>query len=123
MAVVKWEISDGDTTVNLAYNPVTMSSPFPQKQISISTPLNLVTLEPSPAFQWTFEGNVYTDEEYNKLVEWHSKDQILELTDHLGRMWNVISERLDIKDRRDTKKNSQRYTYTWTVLNLGRVEG
>jgi hypothetical protein len=122
MAVVKWEISDGTTTVKLAYNPVTMSSTFGQKQISVSTPLNLVTTEPATAFQWTFDGNVYSDEEYNKLVLWHAKDQILELTDHLGRTWRVVSERLNITDRRDTSKNGQRYAYTWSVLNLGRVE-
>lgn len=121
MAVVKWEISDGVTTVKLAYNPVTMGSVFGPKQISVSTPLNLVTMQPSTAFSWTFEGNVYSDDEYNKLVLWHEKDEILELTDHLGRTWHVVSQTLDMKDRRDTAKNNERYTYSWTVLNLGKV--
>ncbi len=119
MAVVKWTITDGDTTVALAYNPVSMSSTFGPKNLSVSTRGDLVTMQPAPAFEWTFEGNVYSDEEYNKLVLWHEKDMILELTDHLGRTWRVVSSALEITDRKTTRNNSERYTYSWTVLNLG----
>lgn len=123
MAVVRWTITDGDlTTITLAYNPFTMSSTFGPKNLSVSTPLNLVTKQPSPAFEWTFQGNVYTDAEYEKLVIWHEKDEDLRLTDHLGRTWSIVSVKLDITDRRDTMRNATRYTYTWTVLNLGKIE-
>lgn len=122
MAVVKWTATDGVTTMTFEYNPFTMSSLFSPKQISVSTAQNLVSLQPAPAFEWTFEGNVYNNAEYIKLVTWHNKSVILDLTDHLGRTWKVVSVKLDIADRRDTAKNDERYAYTWTVLNLGRVE-
>lgn len=119
--VIKWQITDGVTTVALAYNPTTMASPFRPKQISVSTALDLVTMNPAPAQQWNFTGNVYTQAEYDKLKLWHEKDAILNLTDHLGRTWRVVSESLDMTDRRNSAKNSTRFTYTWTVLNLGQV--
>lgn len=123
MAVVKWTMSDGVTTMTFEYNPFTMDSPHEEKNIQVLTARNLTVGMPSPATQWTFEGNVYNNTEYNKLVSWHEKDEILELTDHLGRTWNVISENLAITDRRNSAKNSTRYSYKWTVLNLGLVTG
>lgn len=120
--VNKWTITDGTSTMTFAFNPYTMSSPYAPKELTVDTATLLTTKRPSAANEWTFNGNVYRDEEYNKLVTWHEKDMILELTDHLGRTWKIVSAYLDMTDRRDTARNNQRYEYTWKVLNLGRVE-
>jgi hypothetical protein len=121
-AVVKWTITDGVSTIKLKYNPYTMTSPYAPKNLTVSTPDAQVIMQATPAAEWGFDGYVYTEDEYNKLVFWHSKDIELELTDHLGRTWRVISTQLDITERRDTARNSNRYQYSWKVLNLGEVE-
>lgn len=120
--MIKWTVDDGVTTMTFKVNPFDMSTPFPPKNLQVSTPLNLVTMQPATAPDFSFNGNAYSDEEYDTLVEWHSKGLLLLLNDHLGRTFSVVSSKLDITDRRDTARNNERYTYTWTVLNLGRVE-
>jgi hypothetical protein len=120
--VNKWTITDGTFTMTFQFNPYTMSSPYAPKDLSVDTASMLVVKRPGPANEWTFTGNVYNDEEYNKLVDWHEKDMILELTDHLQRTWQIVSVDLNMTDRRNTARNSERYDYTWKVLNMGRVE-
>jgi hypothetical protein len=122
--VNRWTITDGNTTMTFKFNPVSMDSPHIPKDItagSMNPDGSFPTImSPRGGGDWNFNGNLYRDEEYNKLVEWHEKDVILTLTDHLLRSWRVVSSRLNIVDRRPTAKNSQRYEYTWTVINLGR---
>lgn len=122
MAVTKWTLSDGEESMTFKFNPETMESPYAQKELQIST-LHLQTImNPSKAAQWSFSGNIYTEDEYERLISWHEKDVVLWLTDHLLRTWKIVSEDLNITDRRNTAKNSTRWKYQWKVLVLGRVE-
>lgn len=119
----KWSLYDGTTTMNFAYNPDGMSSPYRPKEIQVSTAQLQTIMNPKKATDWSFSGNVYSNAEYTKLVTWHNKDLVLQLTDHLGRVWDVVSQSLDITDRRPSGSNSQRYKYTWKMLNLGLHDG
>lgn len=117
--MARWTISDGSTTMTFAYNPVAMTTPYPPKDLTVSTRNSLTILNAQKAVQWSFNGNLYTQAEYDKLVLWHEKELLLTLTDHLGHIWSIVSQSLDIKDRRSTRNNNTRWTYNWTVLNLG----
>ncbi len=119
---MKWTLSDGVQTMKLAYNPYTMSSPHTPKNITVDTIQQLTVMNPAPGSEWSFSGYLYNQLEYDRFVYWYNKDMVLTLTDHLGREWQVVSAELDITDRRNSARNSNRYEYTWTVINLGRSD-
>jgi hypothetical protein len=121
MAVNRWTMTDGTSTMTVAFNPFTMGSPHGEKDLVAETAQLQVVMNPKKASEWTFQGNVYNNTEYAKLVEWHEKDMILEVTDHLLRTWQIVSVALDITDRRPSATNNNRYVYNWNVLVLGRV--
>lgn len=121
--VNKWTVSDGTLTFIFAVNPSAMTTPYAPKDVTVGG-MNIdgsfaTVQNPTKAAEWTLTGNVYSTTEYGNLKTWHDKDIVLLMTDHLGRTWNVLSLDLNMTDRRDTRNNSQRYTYTWKLLNLG----
>lgn len=115
--MAKWTLYDGTTTFQFSFSPVAMTSPNPTKDLTTSTLQLQTVMNPTKAAQWTFNGNLYSDAEKARFILWHQKEQVLTLTDHLGRSWKVISQTLNIQDRQSHK--AQRYTYSWQVLNLG----
>jgi hypothetical protein len=120
--VSKWTLSDGVQTMTFKFNPYTMSSPYTPKSITIDTIQQMTVMNPAPGSEWNFQGYIYSQVEYDKFVYWYNKDTLLTLTDHLGREWEVVSSKLDITDRRNTARNSNRYEYTWNVINIGRSD-
>lgn len=123
----RWVLHDGITDKKLVYNPVSITSPFPTKSITVdntSHPRHGIAAtikSPTPAQDWTWTGNLYTLAERDAFILWHQKDYAWTVTDHLSRTWKVLSSKLEIKERRPSARNSTRFTYEWTLLNLGLV--
>jgi hypothetical protein len=131
MPVVRWHFTDPvtDEEWTVPRNPNTMTSPHPVKsrQTMPAPPgapsaINIATQQaPVVPFEWTFGGDIRTEEHYDQLLAWSQKNRPILVTDHYGRTWRVIPVTLDVEELRPTARNLWRLRYRFSTLMLGGV--
>lgn len=103
-------------------NPREMSSPFPEKSVTIrqTTALNgqvLLYEGSSPPANWTFSGAILDWEHYWRLQVWSSKGNRIVITDHFGRDIVCYLTRFDPSPKRAIGRY-WRHEYTMSALVL-----
>ena len=70
---------------------------------------------------WTFGGVVRTETHHDALIEWQRKPGKVRVTDHLGRVFEVMMRSVDMIDRRPSGDNTWRFEYQFNCLLLRRI--
>lgn len=77
--------------------------------------------DPGTAVEWEFEGVIQTQAHHDELERWAKKSTPVEITDHLGRTWQVLLKSFKPEERRPTMRKPWRFTYSMKSLILRRV--
>jgi len=95
----RWQLYDpvADQTLIFAHNPATMTSmaqPHTTKSLATSPIDGKVrsARTPDKPFVWSFSGKVRTKAEYDALDAWVNRPNRLQLTDHFGRVHEVLGQ-------------------------------
>ena len=118
---VRWVLFDPATSESwtMPINPNAMTSPEPTKKNlkhvsgvlynkeTLRTFMNRPTLH-----EWEWKGVIRTKEHYDAYVYWMGKTGAVQVTDHLGRTWEVFLKVFDPEDRRPMATVPWRLNYT-----------
>jgi hypothetical protein len=121
--VKKWVFSDGTNTTTVTFNPGSMSSPYPSRNVTGFVTTNNTSLATEGATQlndWTFSGTLRTKSEFEELEKWlspfgsYAGGQI-KITDHFGRDIMCIPKSFSV----EPKRNMNHYwAHSWTAVVL-----
>ena len=120
----RWLFEDpvASTSYRVPINPNKMSSPFPEKDLDTLTNVygRIRTLwqNSNAVHEWTFSGVIRDIDHHDALVEWGKKQNLINITDHLGRTFQVLPQRVDITEKRPSARIPDKFDYTFTVLVL-----
>lgn len=132
----RWILWDPDDPSILPYyldiNPNRMGSPNIAKNFdharSARQPKDTISIagmartrsfkRPSPPATWEFGGVILTQAQHDVLLEWSKRDGKVNITDHLGRTFEVMMQQFDPVERRPTALKQWRFDYTMRVLLL-----
>lgn len=126
---VRWVLVDEDTaaTITLAVNPNTMDA-FPRSRTLITAFPSRNTQERQRTFQtatptstYSWGGVVRTQAQYEALRTWVRKAGVVEVTDHLGRVFRVVMQSLKPERKPRRPGSSHRMTYTITAMWIERT--
>lgn len=129
MSTVRWVFTEVDTgaTYTVPINPDSMSSPYHERQMQTSygsraggNRLRTTELPPA-AKEWEFGGAIRTKAHHDALAEWADKSGLVNVTDHLGRTFQVIFQAFEATDRSPTPSTPWRLRYTMSALVLRRL--
>lgn len=136
MSVVRWifrDISDGESVV-LPLNPNKMSSPTFQRNMEFAwgtraneswsggiSRIRAIDNGQGQPTTWTFEGVILKESHYNLLLAWTKRLQVLHMTDHLSRTFEVIIQRFDPIERLPSATNAWRVDYSMSCLLLREI--
>lgn len=126
MSVVRWIFHDMVTaeTVTLPYNPNGMTSPFLQ-QTTATTPISPIdgqirAIRPkAPPREWKFTGFLRSQAHHDLLLDWGGRKGRMQVTDHLGRTFEIRFVEFVVDEKKPTKKTGWRLTYTMRCLTFG----
>jgi hypothetical protein len=127
--VTRWSINDpvaGDS-FRFARNPSAMSSVSqPHRTTSHrASPVDgkiRAMRAPDQPFLWQFTGKVRTDLEYKHLLEWSERRNRVRITDHLGRVHEVLIQGFEATPvERSGNGNGWLFTYTVKTLYFRRI--
>jgi hypothetical protein len=110
-----WTLFDHVTSATYTFttNPNKMDSPINTKQLQSLphywSPRTWKT--PTMPSQWSFGGNLYTDTEYNSLLDWMTRKHELQVNDHLSRVFSFLPRQIEFTDVR-SRKYPWKHTYT-----------
>jgi hypothetical protein len=129
VSTVRWVFHEVDTgaTYTVPINPDSMTSPFPERQMSTSYGsrsggTRLRTNEhPSAAKEWEFGGVIRTQAHHDALAAWAHKPGRVNVSDHLGRTFQVVFQSFEPTDRSPTPNTPWRLRYAMTALVLRRI--
>lgn len=124
-AVVRWIFEEVETgaTYTVEINPNEMESWLYSKDISWSkhgSRMAGIEARRGPVAE-TFSGIVRSKSHHDALIAWQKKPGKLRITDHLGRVFEVMAEAVDMIDRRPTGANAWRFHYTFRCQVLRRI--
>lgn len=119
----RWLFDDGTNQYRVPINPNRMSSPFPTKSLEVLTnvrgrhrTLRRSSLTPH---EWTFSGVIRDIDHHDALVTWSQKQIPFTITDHLGRVFNVVPVRFNATEKRPSARITDKFDYEFAVLVLG----
>jgi hypothetical protein len=136
--IKRWKFTDRHESESwtMPVNPNTMTSPWEVKNMVYAhgeriglERIRAVQL-PSEIVRWEFGGVIYTKEHHDELLRWTKKQHEVQVSDHLGRTFEVVLQNYAPEDR--TVKQwpegaslshwrRWRMRYTMTALILRRV--
>jgi hypothetical protein len=97
---MRWQLHDpvANQTLVFSHNPATMASmaqPHTTKALAKSPIDGKVrsSRTPDKPFTWSFNGKLRTQDEYDALEAWVNRPNRLQLTDHFGRVHEVLGQR------------------------------
>lgn len=104
-----WQLRDKSTNETWVFtrNPSSMTSPFPTRPLDPMLPPVVDATSPTvwgqaPApIEWGFTGKFRDKEQYDRLLEWSQRPAIIEVTDHLGRTFDVAFTHFDATEKRN----------------------
>jgi len=139
--VQRWKIRDPETDEVwvMPRNPNQMTSPHPPKNVTVfamqapardgflkedgrtvgrfhNRGMSRVLIQRADPFDWSFAGDIRTEQHYRDLVEWSSKLHLVRVHDHLGRVFEVRMTSLDLDEARPRRDHAWRFTYTVHAL-------
>ena len=76
---------------------------------------------PTSALPWEFSGVIRSQAHHDSLLEWAKKKRLIEVHDHLGRVFEVVITSFEPSDRRPTAHTPWRLTYSMKTLMLRRT--
>ena len=127
--MAKWQLYDPvalDTLI-FGHNPITMTS-MAQGHATKSTATSPIDgkvrayRQPDKPFLWSFSGKVRTKADYDALLAWTARPNRLRLTDHFGRVHDVLPQRfLPTPVERSGMGNPWLFAYTFETLYYRRV--
>lgn len=130
---IRWSLYDPSVTETwtMPRNPNKMTSPHPPKQTAIfarnfnfaddQAGISRVLQFRQQPYEWSFSGDIRTEQHYEDLRDWSRRVGRLELTDHFDRTWLIRFDSIDIDEQRPTARNAWRFTYTAKAIIYGRI--
>lgn len=124
-----WTLFDPATSETwvMPINPDAMTSPHPRKDFKHASGvrngldrIRSMMTPPTPT-EWSWEGVIRTEAHYNSLLAWAQKTDVVHVTDHLGRTWQIVMKKFTPTDRKPMANVPWRMRYQMTVINLGGV--
>lgn len=71
--------------------------------------------------EWVISGDLRTKTQYDALTNWATVANRVELSDHLGRSFDVLITRFEPEEHRPTARTPWRFTYRLTALVYGEL--
>lgn len=126
---MRWQFSDpnGDESLVFVHNPHGMTSLAPPHVThpTARSPIDgkvRATRAPDKPFTWSFTGKLRTQAEYDALLDWSRRPGRLQLTDHLGRVHELLIQRFSPTPvEKSGVPNKWLFAYTVDTLYLRRV--
>ncbi len=126
--VVRWKFKDMRTNevYTVEINPNEMSGFRFPREIDFapyrSSYRGVVGVKaPRRPVDWSFGGVVRSETHHDKLIDWQKRPGKVRITDHLGRVFEVMIRSLDMVDRRPAGEDTWRFRYTFSCLLLRRI--
>lgn len=127
--VLRWRFTDPSTGEQwtVPINPNQMSSPHRGKQMVYAHGTHIgehrirAVQTPGEIVHWEFGGVIRTKRHHDDLHYWAEKEHEVEISDHLGRTFEVIIEEFRPEDRTPRAEVPWRMTYTMRAMILRRV--
>lgn len=125
---MRWQLHDlvADETYTFKHNPKVMTSMAPPHQTkSMARAIDgkvrgLRT--PDHPFVWSFSGKVRNKSEYDTLLAWSRRPNRLRLTDHVGRVHDVLPQKFSATPvEKSGMGDPWLFEYTIETLYLRRV--
>jgi len=124
----RWVISDvaGSTSYQMVRNPKTMGSPI-RTHRTTTTPVGIDgrrrgVRAPDLPGQWSFAGRLRSKAEYDALLGWANYQARVRITDHLGRLHEVMPLAFEpVPVPRSGEGNPWLFDYTFKALYVRRV--
>lgn len=133
MTTQRWTLVDTEAATQWEFprNPNKMTSPHgPRNSVIFSRAYGtdagnggisrVIAFRQQP-YEWTFSGDIRTQQHYEDFVAWTANPNRLNLTDHLGRTWQIRIDSVDVTEQRQTARSAWRYEYTVKAIIYGRV--
>lgn len=124
---VRWVFTDTDTaeTATVELNPNKMDTPTTPRSLtwgfSSDGVLRGVDLGNDSPAEWSFSGAILTKSHYDLLLSWAQRDEILHVTDHLARTFEVLIRQFDPVERLPNATRPWRADYAMTCLLLKEI--
>jgi hypothetical protein len=122
--IQRWIFTDPHSaeTYTVPINPNKMSDPEAKQRdfqfgsrsrsTALAAPDAIRGIEnPAQLVEWTFEGVIYHQDHHDALEHWARKPEEVEITDHFGRVWEVVMVAFVPSERRPTPNKPWRFTY------------
>jgi len=127
--MIRWQLYDPVAldTLTFAHNPTTMTSmaqPHATKSLATSPIDGKVRSAriPDKPFVWSFSGKLRTQADYDALLAWVNRPNRLHLTDHFGRVHDVLGQRFSPTPvERSGGRNPWLFAYTVDTLYYRRI--
>jgi hypothetical protein len=126
----RWTLHDpslGETWA-LPNNPYEMTSPQPRREITsfggVRDNLSQQRTFEAPMsrpVEWSFTGKIRGEDDYEAWHAWAARPGVVHITDHLGRTWKCMFRTFEAEEQPQSSRQTRRYIYNATVLNLGRT--
>lgn len=111
-------------TYQVEYNPNTMSSPHARQQtqaIANRFGTGRALRTPQEPAQWTFGGFIKTEQSLLDLAAWAQRGNLMNLTDHLNRVWEVRFVQFDEQEQIPSKQSEWKFLYQISALVYRRL--
>ena len=127
--VTRWQLYDPVAldTLTFVHNPATMTSmaqPHTTKSLATSPIDGKVRSArlPDKPFVWSFSGKIRTQADYDALLAWVNRPNRLQLTDHFGRVHEILGQRFSPTPvERSGGRNPWLFAYTVDTLYYRRI--
>lgn len=129
-SVQRWTFTDTVTgptglgTWTMPINPNSMSAPPTVRDLRFGASVRVgrnrprTFRTPAQAQEWSFSGVIRTQAHHDTLREWALSGHLIEIRDHLGRVFEAVITVFDPVDRAPTPTTPWRFTYTMKTLVL-----
>lgn len=122
--VTRWTFFDPttSTTAEFEINPNDGGSPSLVKNITASSTVApggaTILMEGSSQLQdFTFSGTILTQSQYDQMVTWFTKTNVIQLTDDLGRTYDIYIKEFAPKRVR-ASSHPWKHTYSVTAIQV-----
>lgn len=130
MSTVRWTFTEVETSeeYTVPINPDAMTSPYSDRTFQHAGGTRLLggrwltsVRTPDAAKEWEFSGPIRTQAHHDDLETWSKKPGLIHVSDHLGRVFEVMFTAFEPTDRKPTGQTPWRLRYVMKALVLRRV--
>lgn len=114
-----------DESYRVPINPNRMTSPLREKSLDTVTNvfgrIRTRRIDPNAPYEWSFSGVIRDIDHHDALVTWMKKLNLITITDHLGREFQVLPQEINITEKRPSAQKPDKFDYEMTVLVFKRL--